>query len=150
MFVKLVIAGGPSMQINGVAHTFITAGNFATARAFDGQLTVSGPYDRGRHSEHLPLCQRPYGIPHSCAGRGVCWPTIPLELCRITSPLFSCARTYDGGSLAEILVRLSATRAACARTPTATVCARRTFGVSRSKCKRGREPACAFGANSNK
>jgi hypothetical protein len=26
------------MQINGVAHTFITAGNFATARAFYGQL----------------------------------------------------------------------------------------------------------------
>ena len=26
------------MQINGVAHTFITAENFATARAFYGQL----------------------------------------------------------------------------------------------------------------
>jgi catechol 2,3-dioxygenase-like lactoylglutathione lyase family enzyme len=26
------------MQINGVAHTFITAGNFATTRAFYGQL----------------------------------------------------------------------------------------------------------------
>ena len=26
------------MQINGVAHTFITAGNFAAARAFYGQL----------------------------------------------------------------------------------------------------------------
>src|SRR5215831_4674518 len=43
LFVKLIIArinicGGLSMQINGVAHTFITAGNFATARAFYGQL----------------------------------------------------------------------------------------------------------------
>ena len=26
------------MQINGVAHTFITAGNFTAARAFYGQL----------------------------------------------------------------------------------------------------------------
>ena len=26
------------MQINGIAHTFITAGNFAAARAFYGQL----------------------------------------------------------------------------------------------------------------
>ena len=26
------------MQINGVAHTFITAGDFAAARAFYGQL----------------------------------------------------------------------------------------------------------------
>ena len=26
------------MEINGVAHTFITAGNFAAARAFYGQL----------------------------------------------------------------------------------------------------------------
>ena len=28
----------PSMQINGVAHTFITAGDFTAARAFYGQL----------------------------------------------------------------------------------------------------------------
>ena len=26
------------MEINGVAHTFITVGNFSTARAFYGQL----------------------------------------------------------------------------------------------------------------
>jgi hypothetical protein len=36
--ISSVIARGPSMQINGVAHTFITAGNFTTARAFYGQL----------------------------------------------------------------------------------------------------------------
>src|SRR5947199_55135 len=36
--ISSVIARGQSMQINGVAHTFITAGNFTTARAFYGQL----------------------------------------------------------------------------------------------------------------
>src|SRR4029077_15881813 len=56
-------------------------------------IAVYGPYDRGRHSEHLLLCLRPDGLRHSFAGRGVCWPTIPPGLCRITSPLFSCART---------------------------------------------------------
>jgi hypothetical protein len=35
------------MQINGVAHTFITAGNFTTARAFYGQLLPFKLISRG-------------------------------------------------------------------------------------------------------
>src|SRR5262249_48187620 len=90
---KIDSAGGPSMQINGVAHTFITAGNFAAARAFYGQLlpfmgltivadTVNSFYCVGGRTGfgiHAPA--------EEYAGQRF------RQGCRITSPLFSGART---------------------------------------------------------
>jgi hypothetical protein len=63
-----VIAEDGLMEINGVAHTFITAGDFAAARAFYGQLLpparISAAVSAGNLSIGIPrIASAMMGVP---------------------------------------------------------------------------------------
>ena len=79
------------MEINGVAHTFITAGDFASARAFYGQLLPFLGLAVVADTVNTFYCIGPHRLRHPCASSRVCRPAISPGVGWIAPSLLSRA-----------------------------------------------------------